>query len=242
MRHPLAAAIGVTVLFVVVLFAGMIAVRPLAATPQRIEIAGTIVRLAIAVLAAIALCRIEPSLFRAPDSRIAIAAVPMLLYMLIAFPLLFTGTLALNGSNPALAVWTGANGFAAGVMEEIVFRGIVLALLLRIYSAAPGVIVSSLLFSLPHALNLFAGSGEARVVAQLVWAVLLGATFAMLTIAGGSIWVAAAVHALANAFVHVNRLGIDVDARMTTSKAVLLAMAPLPLLAAAMILLRRRRA
>jgi membrane protease YdiL (CAAX protease family) len=238
MKH-LAAAIGVTLLFVIVLLAATIAIRPLATTPQRIEIAGTIVRLAIAGLATIALLRIQPSLLRAPDSGIALAAVPALLYMLIVFPLLFTGSLALHGS--ALAAWTAANGFAAGSMEEIIFRGIVLALLLRRYSAATSVVVSSLLFSLPHALNLFSGSGGARVMAQLAWALLLAAALALLTIAGRSIWIAVAVHGIANAFVHVNRMGIDVDARMTLARAVWLALAPLPVLAVAILLFRRRR-
>jgi membrane protease YdiL (CAAX protease family) len=107
------------------------------------------------------------------------------LYSLIVSPLLFTGTLSLNLSQPNLAAGGAFNGFAAGALEEFVFRGLILSLLLsgnsddqKPNNAWFAILISALLFSLPHAINLFAGHAEARVLAQLVWSFLLGVVFA----------------------------------------------------------------
>src|SRR5215470_7854234 len=99
--------------------------------------------------------------------------------------------------------------------------------------------ISSLLFSVPHALNLFAGHAEARVVAQLVWAFLLGIVFAYLRIAGGSIWPVAVLHGTMNAFAHVNRLGIEIQPSLL--RAATLAFAPIPLCIYGAILLRKHQ-
>jgi hypothetical protein len=56
-------------------------------------------------------------------------------------------------------------------------------------------------------------------------------------LAGGSLWPIAALHGLANAFIHVNRLGTT--AELSGSSLLLLAMAPIPLLAYALVLLCR---
>jgi uncharacterized protein len=157
---------------------------------------------------------------------------------------LFTGTLALNVSDPNLASGVACNGFAAGALEELVFRGLILSLWLhsdlkdqKLNKAWRAIVVSALFFSLPHALNLFAGHAEARVIAQLVWSFLLGAVFACLRIVGRSIWPVAVLHGAMNAFVHVNRLGVEIQPSILG--AVALACAPLPLCLYAAILLRK---
>src|ERR1044071_6347522 len=87
--------------------------------------------------------------------------VPVAVYSLIGYPLLFTGTLALNLGQPSLAGGVGLNGFAAGALEELVFRGLILSLLIRsdsdnqrLANLWRAILVSSLLFSAPHALNI----------------------------------------------------------------------------------------
>src|SRR5262249_17476672 len=144
--------------------------------------------------------------------------LPVAIYSLIVYPLLFTGTLALNLSDPNLASGVACNGFAAGGLEEFVFRGLILSLWLssdlkdqKLGNAWRAVVASALSFSLPHALNLFTGHTEARVIAQLVWSFLLGAVFACLRIVGQSIWPVAVLHGAMNAFVHVNRIGVEVQ-------------------------------
>jgi hypothetical protein len=128
-------------------------------------------------------------------------------------------------------------------MEEIFFRGLILGSFLKSWGSSPGAIarslvVSALLFSMPHALNVLAGADPLRVSAQLIWAFLLGIVFAGLLVIVQSIWPIALLHGFANAVVHVNRIGHEV--MPTTTSALLLALAPLPLLLYVLMLLKRR--
>jgi membrane protease YdiL (CAAX protease family) len=91
----------------------------------------------------------------------------------------------------------------------------------------------------PHALNVLAGADPVRTTAQLVWAFLLGLVFAALTVAGGTVWPVALLHGLGNALIHANRLGHD--GATEPAAAVLLALAPLPLVTYSWFVLRRGR-
>lgn len=183
---------------------------------------------------------------RSPSAKAWGIILPVGVYSLIVYPLLFTGTLALNIRQPNLAGGVALNGFAAGALEELVFRGLILSLLLSANSHDQrpsivwrGILISALLFSMPHALNLLAGHAEARVVAQLVWSSLLGVVFACLRIVGRSVWPVAVLHGAMNAFVHVNRLGVQIEPSLLAAAA--LAFAPLPLCIYGAILLRREQ-
>jgi membrane protease YdiL (CAAX protease family) len=171
--------------------------------------------------------------------------LPVAAYSLVVYPLLFTGTLGLNVSQPNFAAGVALNGFAAGALEELVFRGIILSLLLggnpddqNPSNTWRAIIISALLFSVPHVLNVFVGHAEVRVLAQLVWAFLLGIVFACLRISGRSIWPVALLHGVMNAFVHVNRIGIEIEPSLLRAAA--LAFAPVPLCIYGAILLRER--
>jgi membrane protease YdiL (CAAX protease family) len=181
-----------------------------------------------------------------PGARSWAIILPVAAYSLVVYPLLFTGTLSLNLSQPNVAAGVAFNGFAAGGLEELVFRGLILSLLLSGNSddRNPGntwraIIISAVLFSMPHALNVFVGHAEARVVAQLVWSFLLGVVFACLRIAGRSIWPVAVLHGAMNAFVHVNRLGVEIQPSLVGAAA--LAFAPVPLCIYGVILLDKQR-
>ncbi len=181
-----------------------------------------------------------------PGLRSWAIILPVAAYSLVVYPLLFTGTLSLNLSQPNVAAGVAFNGFAAGGLEELVFRGLILSLLLSGNSddrnpenTWRAIIISAVLFSMPHALNVFVGHAEARVVAQLVWSFLLGVVFACLRIAGRSIWPVAVLHGAMNAFVHVNRLGVEIQPSLGGAAA--LAFAPVPLCIYGMILLDKQR-
>lgn len=239
LRHPIAASLLVTLGFVVgiVLIAGASSGR----TPREIEAIGTVGRAGLSVLAAVLLRRLGlASLIEKPRSGWS-DVLPVFLYVVTVYPLLINGDLYLNLSDPGLAAWVAANGFFAGVVEELVFRGVILFTLLAAEaSACPRafpVVASSLLFSLPHALNIFAGESLLRVMAQLVWSFLMGMIFAILVIAAKNIWPVAVCHGLANAIVHLNRYGRPLE--LTVFQATLMAFAPVPLLLYAAIRARR---
>ena len=214
--------------------------------PAAREYAAAIARVILAVITIIALRKTNwaSDALRSSTFRSWWIILPVAIYSLIVYPLLFTGTLALNVNDPNLAGGVACNGFAAGALEELVFRGLILSLWLgsdlegqRLNNAWRAIVISALFFSLPHALNLFAGHAEARVIAQLVWSLLLGVVFACLRIVGRSIWPVAVLHGAMNAFVHVNRLGVEIQPSLLG--AVALACAPLPLCLYAAILLQK---
>jgi membrane protease YdiL (CAAX protease family) len=216
--------------------------------PVAREYAAAIGRFIVGLIAIFAIRKLnwDSNALSSASPRAWAIVLPVAVYSLIVYPLLFTGTLALNLSQLALAGGVALNGWAAGALEELVFRGLILSLLLSINSDDQrlgnvwrAILISSLLFSLPHALNLFAGHAEARVVAQLVWAFLLGIVLACLRIAGRSIWPVAVLHGAMNAFVHVNRIGIEIQPSLLRAAA--LAFAPVPLCIYGAVLLRKQR-
>jgi membrane protease YdiL (CAAX protease family) len=187
-----------------------------------------------------------PNALTSPSPRSWAIIFPVAAYSLVVYPLLFTGRLALNLGQPNLAAGVAFNGFAAGALEELVFRGLILSLLLSGNSDGHNptniwraIIISALLFSVPHALNVFVGHAVVRVLAQLVWAFQLGIVFACLRIAGRSIWPVVVLHGAMNAFVHVNRLGIEIEPSL--ARAAALALAPVPLCIYGAILLHKQR-
>ncbi len=216
--------------------------------PAGREYAAAVARFIVGLIAIFAIRKLDwdSNALRSASPWAWVIVVPVAVYSLIVYPFLFTGTLALNLSQPSLAGGVALNGFAAGALEELVFRGLILSLFLnanlddqRLSDVWRAILISSVLFSVPHVLNLFAGHAEARVVAQLVWAFLLGVVFACLRIAGRSIWPVAVLHGGMNAFVHVNRLGIEIQPSLLRAAA--LAFAPIPLCIYGAILLRKQQ-
>jgi len=214
--------------------------------PAMREYAAGIARVILALLAILTIRQRSRGSYAltSPSPRSWAIVLPVALYSLIVYPLLFTGTLGLNLSQPNLAAGVAFNGFGAGALEEFVFRGLILSLSLsgnrddqKPDNAWSAILISAFLFSLPHAINLFVGHTEARVLAQLVWSFLLGVVFACLRISGRSIWPVAVLHGALNAFVHVNRLGIEIQPSLLRAAA--LAFAPVPLCIYGAILLRK---
>lgn len=244
-RRPVLFSVSVTIGFVLLVLASAVAGKA-SGRPASLEAVGAAGRGVIAAAALLSLAKLGWLRWLAGPGRPVswLLVVPPLGYVLGVYPPLFTGGYAMSLGDRGLAALVATDGFAAGVAEEIVFRGLVLGALLRAWD--PGgtrpwraVLVSSLLFSAPHALNVLAGDEPLRTGAQLVWALLLGLVFGALVVSGGSIWPVALLHGVANAVIHVNRLGHTSPMSVTT--AVLLALAPLPLLGYAAFVLRRHR-
>jgi membrane protease YdiL (CAAX protease family) len=216
--------------------------------PAAREYAAGIARVILGLMMILAIRKRKwvPNALTSPSPRSWAIIFPVAAYSLVVYPLLFTGRLGLNLGQPNLAAGVAFNGFAAGALEELVFRGLILSLLLSGNSDGHNasniwraIIISALLFSVPHALNVFVGHAVVRVLAQLVWAFLLGIVFACLRIAGRSIWPVVVLHGAMNAFVHVNRLGVEIEPSL--ARAAALALAPVPLCIYGAILLHKQR-
>ncbi|MGF2384816.1 lysostaphin resistance A-like protein [Lentilactobacillus otakiensis] len=94
------------------------------------------------------------------------------------------------------------SGLGAGIFEEYLFRGIILAKLLKVFSGsskaktvAYAVIVSSLLFGCTHATN-FAAQSIPETLLQILNAAFMGAILAALYLRSGSIIVPMLFHGL----------------------------------------------
>ncbi len=85
----------------------------------------------------------------------------------------------------------------AGVLEEILFRGLLLGALLP-RGPRRAVWLSALAFGLGHALNLLGGAGTGETAAQIVCACAVGVMLALLALRCGSILPGAAMHGALN--------------------------------------------
>jgi len=242
---PILFSISTTLIFTAFLIATAI-IQKTASEPITQEALGALGRTVIGAVALVCLtnCGWLGWLATGGSQTSWLLILTPLLYVLAVYPPLFSGGYRLPSEDGTLLSMVAANGFTAGVMEELIFRGLVLgALLLRWGVTGAGLwralVVSSLLFSAPHALNILSGAQPLTTLAQLVWAFLLGMVFGSLLVAGGSVWPVAALHGISNAFVHANRYGHDVPPDL--SSAVLLALAPLPLVWYSWVLLHRGR-
>src|SRR5258708_13534242 len=104
--------------------------------PAAREYAAGIARVILALLVILTIRHRNRELhtLTSPSPRSWAIVLPVALYSLIVYPLLFTGTLRLNLNQPNLAAGVAFNGFAAGALEELVFRGLILSLLLTAMS------------------------------------------------------------------------------------------------------------
>src|SRR4029077_12610160 len=190
-RRPILFASAVTIAFLLLLILPEIAVR--GRGDETIEAVGTLTRAVIAAgafgLASVLGWRQRAGLAAPHGVRPWAFIVLPLVYLGVVYPFLFTGSFAPNLRDPKLTALVGADAFAAGVVEELIFRGLIFCALLQAWGGKrAGIVrasvVSSLFFSLPHITNVFFGHQPLRVGAQVFWAFLLGVAFAFLVYAG----------------------------------------------------------
>lgn len=84
-----------------------------------------------------------------------------------------------------------------GFVEETIYRGFILTILLK-KSVPAAVLVSSLLFGLTHAANALSGKSAGDTVLQIVYALLIGISLALLMVKNGNIFPLILFHFLHN--------------------------------------------
>ncbi len=113
-----------------------------------------------------------------------------------------------------VAVLTGAVcflGFAAGIVEEAVFRGIIMTALERKWNKIVAILLPSMLFGLLHIignnLDLFS------ILQLFVAGTFVGILFSLVTYESGNIWCSSFLHAVWNIFMGsgILNIGTEVD-------------------------------
>lgn len=128
---------------------------------------------------------------------------PMLVYCVLnggTSP--FDGTLTIDTSRPTIIVLFVLLYASVGFIEEILFRGIILPLMLRRWGGTRrgiylAVILSSSIFGLLHLINLVAGRRDLlSTLSQMVYGTFFGVYFAAVFLRNRSIWPVIFTHAL----------------------------------------------
>jgi membrane protease YdiL (CAAX protease family) len=87
-----------------------------------------------------------------------------------------------------------------GVWEEVAFRGVILALLLRKFDERTSIVFDGLLFGFGHAIRLLFGADIIFTIGQMIYASCLGAMLAFLLIRTDSLLPCIMIHYFANSF------------------------------------------
>ena len=88
------------------------------------------------------------------------------------------------------------------ILEEITFRGMMLALFLRFYTPPKAVLFTALGFGASHLLNLLDGAEPVWVIGMVIYAAVLGVCYGYITLKTGSLLPAMLIHFLCNLFIY----------------------------------------
>jgi membrane protease YdiL (CAAX protease family) len=88
------------------------------------------------------------------------------------------------------------------ILEEVAFRGVMLALFLRFYTPTKAVLFTALGFGAFHLLGLLDGTAPVWVIGNILWAAILGACYGYVTLRTGSLLPAMLIHYLGNLFIY----------------------------------------
>jgi len=104
----------------------------------------------------------------------------------------------------------GSGSVISGIFEEIVLRGVIVAILLGAFPKVKAVMISAVIFACLHLLNMLNPEyTTVWVLAQTVWAFGLGLMYAYLFVTTQTIWPPIVLHYLINGMVGVWMRGLD---------------------------------
>jgi membrane protease YdiL (CAAX protease family) len=137
-----------------------------------------------------------------------IVLIPVV-YAILATVYAYTGSIDNLMPQSVESIWTAFNMFTYGLVEEIVFRGLIfycfiLAWQDRKAGVMNSVLVSSIIFGFGHMLWVLMGKEFELGLLQSLGALISGIFYAALVIQTKSIWPAVIVHGLTNALVYTS--------------------------------------
>jgi membrane protease YdiL (CAAX protease family) len=134
----------------------------------------------------------------------------IIIYWVICFPIQFLFTPAVFGWP---TIGTLSMSLVAGFTEEIAFRGVPVSLLMRQWHSEKKIlttlILTSAIFGLFHATNLFAGADFGSTIFQVIGSAGMGAFFCGLYLRTGNLWISIAVHAIRDILCFLDVAGIQ---------------------------------
>jgi membrane protease YdiL (CAAX protease family) len=134
----------------------------------------------------------------------------IIIYWVICFPIQFLFTPAVFGWP---TIGTLSMSLVAGFTEEIAFRGVPVSLLMRQWHSEKKIlttlILTSAIFGLFHATNLFAGADFGSTIFQVIGSAGMGAFFCGLYLRTGNLWISIAVHAIHDLLCFLDVAGIQ---------------------------------
>ncbi len=133
-----------------------------------------------------------------------VAAVILPLAVTFFYVLFVPGELVVHpldavGKFNAVVIAVLFTGFAAGVAEEMVFRGLIMDLLKERWNMAVAVIAPSVVFGFVHVLGMDYGLFDILLVT--VAGTMVGIMFSLVALEGGSVWNSAVMHMAWNAII-----------------------------------------
>jgi len=85
-------------------------------------------------------------------------------------------------------------------LEEVLFRGVLLTMLLRVHGPRKAIVFSAIAFGLMHLPGIFAGTAPVVALGQVVWAFLFGLFYGYIFLKSGSLLPSMVIHWLSNVF------------------------------------------
>ncbi len=130
----------------------------------------------------------------------------LLIYIIFGYWLVFFGEIGLNISllsnseEAKTLIW---RELVVGFTEEVLFRGIILYAMIRVWGGTrPGlysaVILSAVLFGIPHLLQAAAGQSLNLALLVIVEAIISGIWYAVYVLLAGTLWPVVFIHGFSN--------------------------------------------
>jgi membrane protease YdiL (CAAX protease family) len=214
LRHPVGFVLVLTIVWVVLLLVFMGVASSVVHKPYGDAMTASIGRLAVTACVVFLAWRLDwleaSGIFRWGSWQVWLLALGGLIYFICASLYAFYGRVGFDFSSllrlPDARAAVMAH-FLAGLSEEILFRGLVLFALIRVWGSTPqgvlgSVFLSSALFAFVHITQVFTHGMPLSSAGLLVLQVfVISVWWGALVVMGGSIWPAVMLHFMVNAVV-----------------------------------------